>query len=246
MTNNEGAWKRSARDLRALLDGFAHRTPGSAEAIRQIAFSDIRQALKNRQLAESVCNEAARKLSALQTRRQSAIRIPAAKLLVAGLPASLEAFRRLLKRRNDRWMYEVHHDLLMFMPDLLEERIPPRVVNALADMLAEYLRDTRVRTAGAAFEAGYVFGTHFPVAIAERSVEPSLSPESHPVARAEAVHAFGGLLRRSAASQVRIQRLRDFAARDRSKRVRAAAANELSRLESHTAPRARRSGKRRA
>ncbi|PYR63359.1 MAG: hypothetical protein DMF88_25445 [Acidobacteria bacterium] len=157
----------------------------------------------------------------------------AAKTLVALLPGSIEQITRIIHWSSDRYSYEAHFTLFVFLADVEDLGLPDEITSNVRDLLGAYLVNVSVPTAGAAWMAGHALGDHFENPEAAESLHHLALDARFAVGRSSAVTGLSEWLQEHSTHDSRRYRrtLASIAKRDKSARVRASARVGLERIQ---------------
>ncbi len=96
------------------------------------------------------------------SRKSETERVGAAKLFVALLPDSLGHIEKWLRKKGDRWHYEIHFSLFCFLDDSVTLTLEPKVLGRIETLIVQYLEVAKSDTAQAAWMAADLLGHHWP------------------------------------------------------------------------------------
>ncbi|MBM3156839.1 MAG: hypothetical protein FJ004_06100 [Chloroflexi bacterium] len=181
-----------------------------------------------------------RAFSELDLRKDTRTRVAAAEVMVALVPDSADSIRRWINTRSGKYIYEVHFSLFCFMDLVLDL---PRAEEFAAEIIAlveKYLMGLESDRASAGWMAGDLLGNHWNTEEALPILVKAAKEARFVAGRDAAVDGLGYILQSLQKSDPRrksiISLLREIAANDRSKNVKAAARNALNLLKKRPMP----------
>jgi hypothetical protein len=164
------------------------------------------------------------------SRRHLSERIAGAKVLAALMPESLESIRSILRTADDRWWYELHFTLFCFLDDV--QSLPGSFHGSVYQIVKDYIRTARTRTAKAAWMAGDLLGGHWSCEALADDLSELVSTAQHVVGKESAIHGLEQLVDRVGEHEraTIIEALEQIALTDKSEKFRISAVRDLGQV----------------
>ena len=158
--------------------------------------------------------------------RDTSTRIAVVKIILNFLPESEAVIRDIIRKKKDRYDYEMHFSLFCYLDDVSSLSVGRNFSREIPLIIEEYLMEIDTDTASAAFMAGDLLGDHWNVAEAFQVLKKVVKEARYSIGRDNAVHGLGYLLDRLSdpedISSI-ISLLIETSEKDRSSSVRLAA-----------------------
>jgi hypothetical protein len=135
----------------------------------------------------ALCDEA---ITSPRLRAQNAVRVAAAKLLVALLPDSFNRVQSLLAQKRPRSVFEVHFSLFCFLDEVSASSRPVSIKASVLELVRSYLNTTRSDAAQAAWMAGDLLGDHWNLRESLSVLLESAEGAEHAAGRNAAIHGL--------------------------------------------------------
>jgi hypothetical protein len=178
----------------------------------------------------ALCDEA---ISTSAQRTRNAVRVAAAKVMVALLPDSFDRIQCWLQRNRPRSVLELHFSFFCFLHQVSDSKRPRSLKASVLELVRKYLRTARSHVAQAAWMAGDLLGDHWRLNESLPVLLELAEGAQHAVGRSAIIHglteAFARCQRESDRKQIRVT-LERVLATDPHREVRLSARMALDRL----------------